>query len=176
MKKVIIALLLLNISLLAYEVENISVKFTAFKTYAKKGVNATFDDVAYQKVSADTIVKMLTNSHVDINTTHVNSGNKARDAKLVTSFFNIQGVKHIKAKIIDVREKMLIVEIQMNETTLNIPMLYTVSDSSVLANGTIDLADFMMIPSLKSINKACYDLHQGKTWQDVDISFEMDYK
>lgn len=176
MKKFIISLLLLNISLFAYEVDNISVKFTAFKTYAKKGVNAVFDNVQYKKTTSDTIVGMLTNSSVKISTAKVNSGNKARDEKLVASFFNVQGVETIEANIIDVREKLLIVEIKMNNKTLNIPMFYTVSDSSIIANGTIDLADFMMIPSLSSINKACYDLHQGKTWQDVDISFEMDYK
>jgi len=44
------------------------------------------------------------------------------------------------------------------------------------AEGYIDLADFKMLPSLKSINKACYDLHKGKTWQDVKIEIELELK
>lgn len=71
---------------------------------------------------------------------------------------------------------MLIAKITMNDKSLNIPMNYTANDGVITAKGTIDLADFAMIPSLKSINKACYDLHQGKTWQDVDIAFTLNYK
>ena len=45
-----------------------------------------------------------------------------------------------------------------------------------LAASLSNAADFGMIPSLKAINKACYDLHQGKTWQDVDTYFNIAYK
>jgi len=77
---------------------------------------------------------------------------------------------------VDVKKDVLLVDITMNSISLKIPMRYSVVNDKVSASGTIDLADFSMLKSLKSINKACYALHQGKTWQDVDISFEIKLK
>ncbi|QOP43597.1 YceI family protein [Sulfurimonas sediminis] len=176
MKKIILALLLATASLYALEVQNTTIKFTAFKTYAKKGVSGVFDKIKINTSKADTVVALLKNATAEIETSSVNSGNKGRDAKLVTQFFNVQKVKKIEAKIIDVQKDILVLQLSMNSKTLNIPMSYTVSDNRVNAQGTIDLADFMMLKSLKSINKACYTLHKGKTWQDVNIYFTMQYK
>lgn len=176
MKKILLASFVLAVSLSAYEVQNSSVKFTAFKTYAKKGVSGVFDVVKITTHKNNSITGLLNNATATINTTSVNSGNKSRDVKLVSKFFDVQNVKDIEAKIVKVDKKTLIVKITMNEKSLNIPMSYTVNKNVIRANGTIDLADFGMIPSLKSINKACYALHQGKTWQDVDIAFTLNYK
>jgi polyisoprenoid-binding protein YceI len=176
MKKIVLASLMLAASLSAYEVQSSSVKFTAFKTYAKKGVSGVFDVVKIATNKNDTVAGLLTNATATINTSSVNSGNKGRDNKLVSKFFDVQNVKNIEAKIVKVEKKMLIAKITMNDKSLNIPMNYTANDGVITAKGTIDLADFAMIPSLKSINKACYDLHQGKTWQDVDIAFTLNYK
>ena len=169
-------MLLVAASLSALEVQHTTVKFTAFKTYAKKGVSGVFDTVALSNKKADDVKSLLLNAAVDINTASVNSGNKGRDAKLVNAFFNVQNVKHIQAKIVKVEENSLTVAISMNGKTLNIPMSYSVKNNTVTAKGVIDLADFTMLPSLKSLNKACYARHQGKTWQDVDIFFSLDYK
>ncbi len=176
MKKILLALLLATASLYALEAQSTTVKFTAFKTYAKKGVSGVFDKIKIHTQNADTVVSLLKNATADIETSSVNSGNKGRDAKLVSQFFNVQNVKKIQAKIIDVQKNMLVLQLKMNSKTLNIPMNYSVENHTVKAKGTIDLADFMMLKSLKSINKACYTLHKGKTWQDVNIYFTMQYK
>jgi hypothetical protein len=39
------------------------------------------------------------------------------------------------------------------------------------ATGVIDILDFSAGDALSSINKACSDLHEGKTWSDVTIGF-----
>jgi polyisoprenoid-binding protein YceI len=176
MKKILLASLVLAASLSAYEVQNSSVKFTAFKTYAKKGVSGVFDVVKITTNKNDTIKGLLTNATATINTSSVDTANKGRDIKLVSKFFDVQNVKNIEAKIIKVDKKSLIAKITMNGKSLDIPMSYTVNANKIKAKGTIDLGDFAMIPSLKSLNKACYVLHHGKTWQDVDIAFTLDYK
>jgi len=51
-----------------------------------------------------------------------------------------------------------------------------VEGDTFAAKGYIDLADFKALGALSSINKACYDLHQGKTWQDVAVAFKFDLK
>jgi len=176
MKKTLLAMLFLAASLSAYEIQNTTVKFTAFKTYAKKGVSGVFDTIKLHDKKADSVAKLLANAAVSIDTSSVNSGNKGRDAKLVSKFFNVQNVKTIQAKLSDVTKSSLVATITMHGKTLDIPMSYSVKNGVVHAKGTIDLADFNMIPSLKSLNKACYALHKGKTWQDVDIYFTIAYK
>jgi len=176
MKKMIFLLLLIAGSVSALEIKSAAVKFTAFKTYAKKGVSGVFDHVSLTTNKGNDIVTVLKNTTAVIDTSSVNSGNRGRDAKLVSKFFEVQGVKAIDAKIINVKKDTLLVAISMNDKTLNIPMSYSAQNNSVIAKGTIDLADFAMLPSLKSINKACYTLHQGKTWQDVVIYLTVQYK
>ena len=176
MKKLIFAMLLASASLWALEVQNTTVKFTAFKTYAKIGVSGVFDKITVHTQKADTVSSLLKNATANIDTSSVNSGNKGRDSKLVEQFFNVQNVKNIKAKIINVTKDMLLLQLNMHGKTLEIPMHYSVKNNTIDANGFIDLADFAMLPSLKSLTKACYALHQGKTWQDVNIYFTMQYR
>jgi len=176
MKKIILAMLFLAASLSALEIQNTTVKFTAFKTYAKKGVSGIFDKVKVQSKQSSDVKSLLSNAVANINTSSVNSGNKGRDIKLVSKFFDVQNVQNIKVSLSKVEKSSLIATISMNGKTLDIPMSYSMKNSTINAKGTIDLADFDMIPSLKAINKACYALHQGKTWQDVDIYFTIAYK
>ena len=154
MKKIIFALLFLVASLSAYEVQKTTVKFTAFKTYAKKGVSGVFNKVAVDSKTQKSIEALLENTTAVIDTSSVNSGNKGRDAKLVGKFFNVQNVSKIKATLSNVSKNSLIAKITMHEKTLNIPMSYTVKGNTIQAKGVIDLADFGMLDSLHSLNKA----------------------
>lgn len=176
MKTLLLSSALLAASLSAYTITNLNVNFKAFKTYEKIGVGGKFDQLIYTQEDKKTIKEMLLNSKVKIITSNVNSANADRDKKLVAAFFNVQSVKQIDAKIISVTDNNMVAQITMNKKTLDIPMNYTTQENKITAKGTIDLADFTMLPSLESINKACYELHKGKTWQDVDITFELTYK
>ena len=59
----------------------------------------------------------------------------------------------------------------MNGTTKTVPMKYHYENGKFDATGVIDLVDFAAGEALSSINKACFDLHKGKTWSDVTIGF-----
>ena len=166
---------MLALSLFGYEANNVHVEFKAFKTPLKKGVKGTFDNIILHSHKAKNFNEALLETSVTIDTSSINSKNTQRDEKLVASFFDVQGVKKIEAKIIKVEKKILVVAITMNDKTLNIPFKYEKEFREVEAEGVIDLADFDMLPSLQSINKACYDLHQGKTWQDVELEFELTF-
>ena len=67
--------------------------------------------------------------------------------------------------------KIVLVEVMMNGKGLNVPMAYSYEKGLFTAKGVIDLGDFKALDALTSINRACYDLHDGKTWQDVNIGF-----
>ncbi len=174
MKKVLLSVLLAAAAF-GYEAHEIEVEFKAFKTPLKKGVGGTFDKVLLHSSEADTLDEMLKSTSLTIDTTSVNSKNSARDAKLVKNFFLVQGNKTIEARIVKVDKDVLSVALTLNGVTKEIPMRYEKEDDEIEAKGVIDLGDFGMLPSLQSINKACYELHQGKTWQDVEIEFELKY-
>jgi len=66
---------------------------------------------------------------------------------------------------------MVDVNITMNKKSLLVPMKYDYNKENFTATGTIDLFDFSANDALSSINKSCFDLHKGKTWNDVTIGF-----
>ncbi len=152
----------------------VTVDWTAFKTPLKKGVKGTFRSVVYRgKMSAENLSKLLAGSQVSIDANNVDSGNPGRDAKLAKFFFGKMAGRALEAKIagIDETRHIVSVEISMNGRHLVVPMRYTYENGTFNAAGVLDLADFGALDALKSINKACYALHQGKTWQDVEVGF-----
>ncbi|MDD2356577.1 MAG: YceI family protein [Thiovulaceae bacterium] len=167
---------------------DIVVGFQAYKTPLKIGVGGEFNDVQYMNniKTAKDLSALLKGSTVNINTTSVDSANPARDKKLVDFFFNTMSQKGIFAKITDLKlEKseidgkmtgVVFVDIKMNNVSHPAEMKFTYEKGVFQADGFIDLKDYNALVSLASINKACYDLHKGKTWSDVAISFNMNIK
>jgi len=153
-----------------------SISWTAFKTPMKKGVNGTFRSVTYNGAEKGaSLTQLLKGAKVMIQTNNVDSGNTGRDAKLVQFFFNQMDGQMLEARILDMDEtsKIVLVEILMNGRGMNVPMAYTYENGVLKAAGVIDLGDFKALDALASINRACYDLHEGKTWQDVNIGFAL---
>jgi len=68
------------------------------------------------------------------------------------------------------------VMLSINGKTLTLPMQYHYEKEHFQASGTLDLFDFAGSEALASINKSCYDLHKGKTWNDVSIMFSTSIK
>ncbi|MEA2110853.1 MAG: YceI family protein [Campylobacterota bacterium] len=161
----------------------VSVTWKAYKTPAKIGVGGTFDSVKYTSIapSGKNFREIMVGSTVKIDTASVNSSNKGRDETLVKYFFKQMNGSTIIAKIVGIkagkRERgkpktgMFTVDITMNGITKTVPMPYSYDKGVMQANGFIDLFDFTASKALRSINKACYDLHSGKTWSDVAIGF-----
>jgi hypothetical protein len=157
------------------------VNWKSFKTPLKLGVGGTFNDVKTNNLaSASSLQELLEKSEVIINTKNVNSKNPGRDAKLVSFFFEKMEGKDINAKVISLNGDSLsgkvIISVLMNGVTKEVPMKYTVNTEHFEAKGVLDVADFSALPALDSINKACFALHQGKTWQDVEIAFSFTMK
>ena len=199
MKKLIIAILLFTSTLLAEttvtktgcvlsQEGEVAVGWKAYKTAAKIGVGGVFDKVIYTSVAKEgkNFKEILVGSSVTIHTGSVNSKNEGRDKKLVAQFFKLFASETIQAKITGIEAKSketgkaktgtLMVDIEMNGVTKNIPMKYIFKEGTMHAEGYIDLFDFQGLKALSSINKACFDLHKGKTWNDVSIGFDMKIK
>ena len=167
---------------------DIIVGFQAYKTPLKIGVGGEFNDVEYvnNTKTAKDLSALLKGSTVNINTSSVDSANPASDKKLVDLFFNTMSQKGITAKITDLKidkgeintkiTGVVFVDIKMNNVSHPAEMQFTYEKGVLQADGFIDLKDYNALASLASINKACYDLHRGKTWSDVSISFNMNIK
>jgi len=159
-----------------YEATSLAVNWTAYKTPLKIGVGGTFDNVKVNTTASATTQALVNSSSVIIDTSKINSKNPSRDAKLVKFFFDVQNVKRIQAKVLSSDDKIVKVAVTMNNITKTVPMQIIYTDSAIEAKGNIDLADFHMLPSLSSLTKACFVKHQGKTWQDVEITFNIKTK
>jgi hypothetical protein len=170
------------------QADDINVTWRAYKTLAKIGVNGQFTDVKYtpNKKSGKNFKELFIGSMISINVNKIDTGDNSRDKTIVESFFSILDDKSIQGKILDIeankregkgsRTGFLDVEIKMNKKTLIIPMSYFYEDGDFKATGIIDLFDFSGSRALSNINKICFDLHEGKTWNDVTIEFRTTIK
>jgi len=161
----------------------VSVDWKAYKTASKIGVGGVFDDVKYTAIAKEgkNFRSILVGSSVTIDTSSVNSKNEGRDVKLVKFFFEKMAGKNIDARITNIkadkklkdkpRTGIVTLDVKMNNIKKTVPMRYSFSDGVFSAKGVIDILDFSASKALSSINKACYDLHKGKTWSDVSIGF-----
>src|SRR3990167_827415 len=162
----------------------VEVSWIGYKTDKKVGVGGVFDSVAYTPAAkgGENFRSILVGSSVVIDTSSVNSKNEGRDEKLAKFFFGMMGDKNINAKIVDIqadkkvkdapRTGLVSVEVEMNGVKKVVPMAYSFSNDVFEATGVIDILDFSAGKALSSINKACFDLHEGKTWSEAGIGFK----
>jgi hypothetical protein len=180
MKKIILAAA--AVATLAYadctytKSSDVTVGWTAFKTPMKIGVGGAFKSVEYTGANKGiSLTQLLKGAKVSIKTSGVDSGDAGRDAKLVSFFFDQMKGKTLGAQIVDLDETMnvVLVRIEMNGKSVNVPMKYTYEKGLFNAKGYLDLGDFNALGALGALTKACWDRHQGKTWQDVDVGFAL---
>ena len=162
---------------------DMNVTWKAYKTLAKLGVAGAFTGVNYvaNKKEGKNFKELLVGSKVSIDLTKIDSKNEARDKTLVSSFFSKLKGKSIEGEVIAIHANKRVkgqpytgsldVNLSMNGKTMTVPMGYEYKKENFVATGTIDLFDFTAGDALTSINKSCFDLHKGKTWNDVTIGF-----
>lgn len=176
----LVASLMLSGSLYAAgcEVESVTVNWKAFQTAEKVGVNGSFDTINFEakQEKDDCAFSFFTMATVHIDTKTVNTQNKDRDTVIVKSFFKhmIDG-EYIDAiiKRVDLEKEELSVEITMNDVSQSIYMPYTFDEKVLKAKGKIDLLNFLASPALNAINEVSSEQGKGKTWSDVEVSFEL---
>ncbi|MBL7664808.1 MAG: YceI family protein [Bacteriovoracaceae bacterium] len=150
-------------------------KWKAFKTPKKLGVNGQFKDFSIVAGKASSLADLLAQAAFSINTQSVETGDKGRDGKIMKSFFSTlaQGL-HIKGFTNKVTAKddvsgQVEVEMSMNGEAQDVKMDYKLTDGKLTLTGKVDVLEFKMDKNLQAINKACFALHEGKTWSDVEL-------
>jgi hypothetical protein len=156
---------------LTYESGQLS--WTAFKTPKKVGVTAKFDKFTIAPgTSGSSVETLLTGASFNVDTRSVNSGDKARDAKIIMNFFKLAGkAVTITGKVLAAKEGKAQVELNMNNVKQNVEFAYTLDSKTneLKLTSKIDVLKFTMQKHLAQITKACYEKHEGVTWPDVDL-------
>lgn len=151
-----------------------TLEWTAFKTPKKVGVKGTFDKIELTDIKeAATLIESLEGAKFTVETPTVNSKDPLRDDKLKAGFF-AKMAGNITGSFGTFKDGKVAVSITMNGVTKEKSFTYETTDDTVKINGSIDMiADFTANAAFDSIHELCKDLHEGKTWTDVDIAVEI---
>lgn len=153
------------------------VRWTGYKTPAKAGVSGGFSNITISNVkSAPKAKDALRGAKFTIKSASTSSGDKVRDIRISTLLLGgAEGV--IKGEFAGFKKKHMLFKITLNGVTRVVPMSYTVEEkkksAALKGQGYIDLIDFSLGSKLAEFNKACFAMHEGKSWSDVKIKFDV---
>ncbi|MDR2221184.1 MAG: YceI family protein [Flavobacteriaceae bacterium] len=149
-----------------------TLEWTAFKTPKKVGVKGSFTDIQLidAKSDAATLAEGLKDAKFVVNTASVSTNDAGRDEKLKGEFF-AKMVGNINGFFGEFKDGKVKVSLTMNGVTKEKEFTYTEEGTAIKINGSIDIvADFTAKEAFDSLHQACKDLHEGKTWSDVEIA------
>lgn len=150
-------------------------EWTAFKTPEKTGVKGTFDGITLNGIKdTGSVEQDLKDATFSIETSTVNTTDPMRDAKLKDGFFALMTGGTITGKFVDFKEGKAIIELTMNGVTVEKHWEYTAKEQAIDIKGSIDiLKDFKGDKPFAQLHELCKDLHEGKTWTDVDVAVQI---
>lgn len=178
MKMISVLLLLTSLSAFAHHecdymanTKNKNLTWIAYKTPKKAGVKGAFSKFEITSTKAKSINELIKSATFTIDTTSVDTGDKARDAKIVQFFFKPMSGKSIMGKVVRIENNKAQVEITMNgkSQTIEMTMNYDEAKNNMVMAGVVDVMNFSMEKNLAALTKACMEKHEGKTWSDVNI-------
>ena len=160
--------------------EATSVKWTAYKTTDKVGVNGEFTTVKFDNKSGATPEEALNNLSfsIPVSSLFTNDATNTRDAKIKNSFFGSMIDTDLISGTLKYKDSKYVASLTMNGVTHDLPLEVGIEDERrVTLKGTMDLNNWNAIEVLNALNKVCFDLHKGadgvsKTWEDVAIQIE----
>lgn len=152
------------------------IEWKAFKTAEKVGVKGSFDKVALTDVNADapTLAEALEGANFEVETATVNTNDAGRDSKLKDYFFQKMN-GNITGTFGAFKDGKVLVSLTMNGITKEKEFAFEADEDSIELKGSIDIiADFSANTAFQSLHEICKDLHEGKTWTDVEIEVEIE--
>ena len=159
--------------------KSVSIKWTAFKTPAKVGVSGLLKNIKFNsKLKGKSLSQIIQSSSFLIKTDKksIDTKNPARDMKIAQQFFmKLKEKGTINGTVKSYKKNKIIVSFNINGVTKNIPLKTVIKKNQLIASGHIDVLDFMMSDALKSLNKACFAKHEGKTWSDVTLELKAQF-
>ncbi len=163
-----------------YDPSKVKFNFTAYKLPGanKTGVNGTFKTINVSGAKeTDAIENVMSNTTFSIPVNTLSTNDTDRDGKIVKFFFgNLIESDTITGSFGAFENNIIPVKLNLNNMEVTKAFSYKINDRNLTLTGTIDLIeDFSADKGLKGITEVCKDLHQGKTWPDVDIECEINF-
>ena len=163
--------------------ESLDFKWTAFKFTNKTGVPGTFEEITVTSAEdATSLEELLESVKFTINTKSVNSNEPVRDAKISQFFFGtMANTDEIIGKIVDIEGEKAIINLTINEFTMDLPATITVNGDTVNLSATVDFKEFGGEEAVTMLNQVCSEKHTGEDgksifWDVVDINVQTLYK
>ncbi len=159
--------------------EKVKLTFTAYKLPGEKkqGVNGYFKTINVTEAKqSDIIEEVLSNTSFSISTASLSTNDSIRDQKLKEFFFEkLINTAEITGSFGELKDGRVPITLKLNDKVAEKDFQYQVSGRQLTIVGKIDIIDdFGASEALKSINEACNELHEGKTWSDVDLKAEIE--
>lgn len=156
--------------------DKISFEWEAYKTLEKAPVKGSFRNLGIElKNQKGSLKEVLDSISFNIDTASVNTKNTGRDANIVKYFFQkMSSGLDITGNLQNYSKNSMSANIKMNGIQKTIELESQLVENTLKSTGVINLLDFKMDSSLESLNKACYDLHKGKTWSDVTVRLNIE--
>ncbi len=162
-----------------YKLNEVSVKWTAFKHMTKAQVGGKFDSVSVFGFKESKIIEEALSEvtfKIPINST--NTGDKVRDYKIVNSFFNtLLNTEFITGSINSIDKNGTgLLTLKMNEMEIQKNFSWELDNSTrdFFLKTSIDVLNWNAKSALDALNDVCLEQHTGpdgtnKLWPNVDI-------
>jgi len=150
--------------------------WAAYKTEDKLKVVGQFKDLktdrADQKFSS--LEALVNGINFSINSASSASGDEIRDLSLKDYFFQLFTENfEINGSLAEMSEGVVVAGIDVFGVQKNIKLTYSLEEEMLKMKGTLSLQEIGAVKAYNSIHQKCFDLHKGKTWDDVDVIIEV---
>lgn len=177
MKYMLLTLMFTSLSAFAadctYSTGDSTVKWTAFKTPKKVGVDGQFTKTTLKTVESKDKLELIKKATFSIDTTSISTGNPARDKTIRDNFFTTNNKPmSIQGQVTKVTAESTTAVLNIDGTQKEVTFKNTINDDKIILQGTIDVLEFKLNSQFNALHNACKALHEGKTWTDVNISIE----
>ncbi len=165
-----------------YNLGEVMVKWTAFKHASKAQVGGKFnsDSIEITGFNASTnLYEAVTGTSFKIPTSTTSTGDKSRDYKIITSFFNTMvNTQFITGTISSINKNGNgILLLKMNDQEVEKEFSWELDENTFefYLKTSINVFDWGAQAALNALNEVCLEQHTGpdgvnKLWPDVDIT------
>jgi len=162
--------------LYSFDESKTRVFWAGYKTDDKLKVIGQFNELktdrTYQQFSS--LEDLVNGINFSINSASSASGDEIRDLNLKEYFFQFFTENfQINGSLAEMNNDSITATINIFGIAKNIALSYSIENEKLKMKGTFSLQEFGVFKAYNSIHKKCFDLHKGKTWDDVDVIIEV---
>ncbi|MEN5408162.1 YceI family protein [Aliarcobacter butzleri] len=98
-----------------------------------------------------------------------------RNNNISNNFFKLfeKDAGKVDVKIVKIVANSMDVEFKMNGVTKVIPFAYKTEGDTIKATGKLDVLAFGVDKAWAQFSAVCKSFHHGKSWNEIDINFEV---